>query len=408
MSYTAIVGLQWGDEGKGKVIDYLARDYDAVIRYQGGANAGHTVYANGSRFSFHLLPSGLLWEDVMGIIGAGVVVDPEALIREMEGLKDVVGDLRGRLFIDPRAHIVMPYHKLEDELFEGASDKPIGTTRRGIGPTNRDRYARLGIRVGDVLRKNYLKDYIKRAYEFNGKIVRSFGGDIEPVSHFLNLLEGFADYISDYVADTISLIERLEKSGARILLEGAQGTYLDVNFGTYPYVTSSHPISGGASVGAGIAPWKIKRVIGVFKAYTTRVGEGPFPTEEMSEIGERLKEGGGEYGTTTGRARRCGWLDIPMIKYASLINGCTDLFITKVDVLEKIGIFRACVEYRLNGKPLGYPSPFAEDWYIVKPVYRDYDSWEGMVEDVERMTGIGVSFVSVGKEREEVIERKGG
>ncbi len=408
MSYTAIVGLQWGDEGKGKVIDYLAKDYDAVVRFQGGANAGHTVYVKGKRFSFHTLPSGLLREDVIGIIGSGVVIDPESFKKEVEELKSQVGDLEGRLFVDPRAHIVMPYHKIEDALFELHSEKPIGTTRKGIGPANRDRYARLGIRVGDVLRPAYLKEYINRAYDFNRRIVESYGVKFIEREEIWNFLMEFAEYINPFVSDTVLLLEDLEKSGARILLEGAQGTYLDINYGTYPFVTSSHTISGGAAVGSGIAPWKIKRVIGVFKAYTTRVGEGPFPTEERSEIGEMLKNEGDEFGTTTGRARRCGWLDIPLIHYASIINGVTDLFITKVDVLERIGIYRAAIEYKIFEERVSFPPAYSEDWYNIKPVYKDFPSWEDMIGEIEGILKIYVRFVSTGKEREEVIERKGG
>jgi Adenylosuccinate synthase len=309
MPYTAIVGLQWGDEGKGKVIDYLAKDYDAVVRFQGGANAGHTVYVNGKKFSFHILPSGLLREEVIGMVGPGVVIDPESFKNEVEDLKFQVGDLKGRLFVDPRAHIVMPYHKLEDSLFEMHSEKPIGTTKRGIGPANRDRYARLGIRLGDILRPSYLKEYLNRAYDFNRRIVESYGESFFEKGQIWDFLMEFAEYVKPFVADTVLLLENLEKEGARILLEGAQGTYLDVNFGTYPFVTSSHTISGGATVGAGIAPWKIKRVVGVFKAYTTRVGEGPFPTEEKSEMGERLKEeGGNTERRRVGRGGVGGWI----------------------------------------------------------------------------------------------------
>lgn len=404
MPYTCIVGLQWGDEGKGKVIDFLAKEYDVVARFQGGANAGHTVYANGRRYSFHLLPSGLLWDDVIGIIGPGVVIDPDVLIKEIES----IGELKGRLFIDPRAHIVMPYHKLQDSLFESSSKKPIGTTKKGIGPANRDRYARIGIRIGDIFNEDHLNEHITRAYDFNRRIVKSYYEEFPELREILEYLKNFAEYVKDYVADVVALLEELEKSGARILLEGAQGTYLDTNFGTYPYVTSSHTISGGASIGLGIAPWKIKRVIGVFKAYTTRVGEGPFPTEEVSEVGDMLKEIGGEYGTTTGRPRRCGWLDIPLIKYAVIINGCTDLFVTKVDVLEKVGIYRAAVGYNINGRYSEIPPVYPYEWEMVKPVYKDFRSWESMLEYVEKITNTEIIFVSVGKEREKVIERKGG
>ncbi|NPA79494.1 MAG: adenylosuccinate synthase [Thermotogae bacterium] len=406
MPYTAIVGLQWGDEGKGKVIDFLAKDYDAVVRFQGGANAGHSVYADGKFFAFHLIPSGMLWEDVVGIMGPGMVIDPDAFLRELGELSEMVGPLEGRLFLDPRAHIVMPYHKLEDALFEAAADRPIGTTRRGIGPTNRDRYGRLGIRVGDTLRPAYLKEHMRRAYDFNRRVVEAYGGEMPSYEELYSWLVDFGERIRPYVRDTVEMLDELERKGARILLEGAQGTYLDINFGTYPYVTSSHPISGGATVGGGIAPWKIDRVVGVFKAYTTRVGEGPFPTEEHGEVGERLREIGGEYGATTGRPRRCGWLDIPMVAYATLINGITDLFATKMDVLDELGIYRAAVGYDLGGRRLRYPSPYSADWYEVKPIYEDYPSGDALLEAVERAAGVDVVFVSVGKDRDAVIERQ--
>ncbi len=408
MPYTAIVGLQWGDEGKGKVIDYLASDYDVVVRYQGGANAGHTVYAEGKSFTFHLIPSGMLREDVVGVIGPGVVVDPEALIRELESLERMVGSLRGRLFLDPRTHIVMPYHRLEDALFEAAADRPIGTTRRGIGPTNRDRYGRMGIRVGDTLRPAYLKEYLKRPYDFNRRVVEAYGGDMPSFEDLYSYLTEFGERVAPYVRDTVLLLEDMERKGARILLEGAQGTYLDVNFGTYPYVTSSHPISGGATVGAGIPPWKIDRVVGVFKAYTTRVGEGPFPTEENGEVGRKLRDLGGEYGATTGRPRRCGWLDLPLVLYASTINGVTDLFMTKMDVLEDLGTYRAAVEYDIRGERTPYPPAYSSDWYEIRPIYEEFPSGDELISEVERKTGIPVRFVSVGKDREAVIERKTG
>jgi len=408
MPYTAIVGLQWGDEGKGKVIDYLAEDYDVVVRFQGGANAGHSVYVGDKFFAFHLIPSGMLREDVVGVIGPGVVIDPDAFLKELRELEEMVGSLRGRLFVDPRTHVVMPYHKQEDALFEAASDKPIGTTRRGIGPTNRDRYGRLGIRVGDTLRPTYLKEYMRRPYDFNRKIVEAYGGSMPPFEDLYGYLVEFGERVEPYVLDTVVLLEDMERKGARILLEGAQGTYLDINFGTYPYVTSSHPISGGATVGAGVPPWKIDRVVGVFKAYTTRVGEGPFPTEDNGEAGRRLRDIGGEYGATTGRPRRCGWLDVPLITYASVLNGVTDLFITKMDVLDEIGIYRAAVEYEIRGKRVSHPPAYSADWYDLKPVYEDFPSGESLIEEVEQRTGVPVRFVSVGKEREAVIERKTG
>lgn len=390
------------------MIDYLAGDYDVVVRYQGGANAGHSVYAEGKFFAFHLIPSGMLREDVVGVIGPGVVIDPDALMRELESLEEMVGSLKGRLFVDPRTHIVMPYHRMEDALFEAAADRPIGTTKRGIGPTNRDRYGRMGIRVGDTLRPAYLKEYMRRPYDFNRRVVEAYGGSMPPFEELYSYLTEFGERIAPYVMDTVLLLEDMEKKGARILLEGAQGTYLDVNFGTYPYVTSSHPISGGATIGAGIPPWKIDRVVGVFKAYTTRVGEGPFPTEEEGEVGERLREIGGEYGATTGRPRRCGWLDLPLIVYAATVNGVTDLFMTKMDVLEELGTYRAAVEYEIRGERTPYPPAYSADWYEIRPVYEDFPSGEGLISEVERRTGVPVRFVSVGKERDAVIERKKG
>ncbi|NPB03001.1 MAG: adenylosuccinate synthase [Thermotogae bacterium] len=406
MPYTAIVGLQWGDEGKGKVIDYLAGDYDVIVRFQGGANAGHSVHAGGKSFTFHLLPSGMLHEGVVGVIAPGLAVDPEELLGELRRLEEVVGSLSGRLFLDPRTHVVLPYHKKEDSLFEESSDNPIGTTRRGIGPANRDRYARIGIRVGDTLRPSRLKEHLRRSYDFNRKLVEIYGDRIPPFEEIYDFLLEFGRKVEPYVEDTVILLTKEERRGARILLEGAQGTFLDTNFGTYPYVTSSHPISGGATIGAGIPPWKIDRVVGVFKTYTTRVGEGPFPTEEKGELGERLRRIGGEYGATTGRPRRCGWLDIPMIRYAILLNGVTELFITKVDVLQEVGIYRMALEYEINGERIPYPPPFSSDWYHLRPIYRDFSTLEEFLDAVERETGVDLNFVSVGKERSAVIERQ--
>ncbi len=417
MSYTAVVGLQWGDEGKGRIVDYLAETHSAVARFQGGANAGHTVSLNGEDHVFHLIPSGMLRKDVVGLIGAGTVIDLEVLVEEIERIERLTGvSSEGRLFIDGRASIVMPYHKSEDqweEVYQGG----IGTTKRGIGPTYRDRYARIGLTVSDLFSDD-LRSKVEKALDFNNQILGSrYGKPPFSVGKMLDFLAQFRDKIGPFVADVPAVLKELEDQGHDILLEGAQGTYLDIFFGTYPFVTSSHTIAGGASVGLGIGPNRIQRIVGVTKAYTTRVGKGPFPTELNDEMGEIIRKNGNEFGATTGRPRRCGWLDLVALRYAVILNGVTELAITKIDVLSGLEEIKVAVAYELDGETLKYPPITLSDWARVKPVYRTFKGWEKFwgtilpveaeefVEYIESELSVKATLVSTGKDRDSMARR---
>ncbi len=417
MGYTVVIGLQWGDEGKGRIVDYLAESHSVVARFQGGANAGHTVSVNGEDHIFHLIPSGMLRKDVIGLIGAGTVLDLEVLVDEIERIEKLTGvPTEGRLFVDGRASVVMPYHKSEDqweEVYRGG----IGTTKRGIGPAYRDRYARIGLIVADLFAKD-LKSKVERALDFNNQILGSrYGKPPFSVGKMMDYLAALRDRILPFVADVPAKLKQLEDEGHEILLEGAQGTYLDIFFGTYPFVTSSHTVSGGASVGLGIGPNKIQRIIGVTKAYTTRVGKGPFPTELNDEMGELIRSNGNEFGATTGRPRRCGWLDLVALRYSVLLNGVTELAITKIDVLSGIEEIKAAVEYEMDGKRLKYPPITVDDWARVKPIYRSFKGWEKFwgtmlpveaeefVKFIEGELGVKATLVSTGKERNSMAKR---
>jgi len=419
MSFTAIIGLQWGDEGKGKIVDYLAEKHDVVVRFQGGANAGHTVSVGGKEFIFHIIPSGLLRPQITGAIGAGVAVDPDVLMREMEEVGKLSAPLDGRFWIDGRAQLVLPYHKAEDrweeELMGG-----IGTTRRGIGPAYRDRYYRIGLRAIDLLSSRSLEGRLRHSLDFNNQILGArYGKPPYDFHEIYEFLKGFGDRIGPFIRDvSVFLLEEARK-GKHILLEGAQGSFLDINFGTYPFVTSSHTISGGASVGAGVPPNAIKRIIGVTKAYTTRVGKGPFPTELKGPEGDHLRERGGEYGATTGRPRRCGWLDLVALRFSAWINGISELAITKLDSLAEMDVVKVARSYSLGGKELLYPPLDLSDWYSVKVNYEEFRGWGeiGSIRRREDLPGeakeylnfiednlkIPITYISVGKERDQII-----
>jgi len=391
MGYTAIVGLQWGDEGKGKVVDFLSKDFYAVVRFQGGANAGHTVYLEEKPYVFHLLPSGLLRKDVKGVIGAGVLIDPDVLLDEIAWVEEKLGPLKGRFFIDGRAHVVLPHHKEEDR-WEEEGRGGIGTTKRGIGPAYRDLYARFGIRLIELLGKSKLKA-LDRVITFNNQILGGRYGK-PPISKetVISRLEKFIEVISPYVTNVPYFLSKWDKEGKEILLEGAQGALLDIFYGTYPFVTSSHTISGGGSVGAGIPPQRIKRVIGVSKAYTTRVGGGPFPTELKDERGEWIRKKGNEYGATTGRPRRCGWLDLVALKYTTLLNGVTEVVITKLDVLSGLEKLKVAVSYGLNGKKTEeFPMEAIELGKVI-PEYVELEGWNE--EDIkDRIEGNALKYI---------------
>ncbi len=420
MGYTVVIGLQWGDEGKGKVIDYLSRDFYAVVRFQGGANAGHTVYLDGEAFVFHLLPTGLLRKDKRGVIGAGVLIDPAVMMEEIEWITERTGPLKGRFFIDGRTHIVLPHHREEDQ-WEEELKGGIGTTKRGIGPAYRDLYARFGVRLVDLLGNDFEKR-LDRVIDFNNQILGGRYGKPPILKRsVLKTVVPFVEVVREFVENVPYLLERWDSEGKNMLLEGAQGTLLDIFFGTYPFVTSSHTVSGGASVGAGIPPQKLGRAIGVMKAYTTRVGGGPFPTELRDDVGKRIRKVGNEFGATTGRARRCGWLDLVAAKYSVMLNGVEEVVLTKLDVLSGLSKVKVAVSYRIDGIQTDRFPMDPSILYKVEPIYEELDGWsnsdvEGKIKGnalkyikfVEEFLGVDVSYVSVGKEREEMIGRPSG
>lgn len=421
MSTLVIVGTQWGDEGKGKITDYLAEKADVVVRYQGGNNAGHTVEKEGVQYKLHLIPSGILYSEKICIIGNGVVVDPASLIEEIENLQKQ-GISVDNLKISDRAHIVFPYHIKQDELGEISKGKnDLGTTKRGIGPCYMDKSERIGIRVCDLLKPKVFEEKLRRNVEKKNKLFKELYGaegfDFEEM--YQKYLE-YAEKIKPFVTDTTVLLYDLIKSGKKVLFEGAQGTLLDLDLGTYPYVTASHPIAGGVTVGAGIGPTMIDEVMGVVKAYTTRVGKGPFPTELFDENGEFLREKGHEYGTTTGRARRCGWLDAVILKYSVRVSGITHFALTKLDTLTGLKKIKICTGYKFNGRIITDFPASLEDLAQCEPVYEEFDGWEEDIQGaktfddlpynaqkyirrIEELIGIKAAIISVGPERNQTI-----
>ncbi len=379
MSVTVLVGCQWGDEGKGKIVDILSENYDIVTRFQGGANAGHTVEIGDNQYILHLIPSGILRNNVKCVIGNGVVVDPNALLEEIKLLKQNGINVEGRLFISHNAHLIMPYHKLLDSISE-SSKKKIGTTGRGIGPCYMDKYARKGIRIVDLLNKEILERKIRDNLEEKNTLLKKvYEHDGLDADKIINEYIQFDKAIDNYITDVPLMLNNAIRDGKSILLEGAQGALLDVDHGTYPYVTSSSPTSGGACTGSGIPPNKITSVFGIVKAYTTRVGNGPFPTELTNDEGENLRKEGAEYGATTGRPRRCGWFDAFLVSYSAMINGIDSVAITKLDVLGTFKTIKVCVGYKLNGKSLNSFPTDVEQLNNVTPVYESLDGW---MEDI--------------------------
>jgi len=381
MGVTVLVGCQWGDEGKGKIVDILSENYDIVTRYQGGANAGHTVEIGDNQYILHLIPSGILRNNVKCVIGNGVVVDPIALLEEIKLLKENGINVEGRLFISHNAHLIMPYHKLLDSISE-SSKKKIGTTGRGIGPCYIDKYARKGIRIVDLLNRKILERKIRDNLEEKNALLKKVydhvGLDADKI---INEYIQFDKAIVKYITDVPLMLNNSIRDGKSILLEGAQGALLDVDHGTYPYVTSSSPTSGGACTGSGIPPNKITSVFGIVKAYTTRVGNGPFPTELTNDEGEKLRKEGAEYGATTGRPRRCGWFDAFLVGYSAMINGIDSVAITKLDVLGTFESIKVCVGYKLNGKSLNSFPTDVEKLNNIIPVYETLDGW---MEDISK------------------------
>lgn len=419
MSAVVLVGAQWGDEGKGKITDFLAEKADCVVRYQGGSNAGHTVEVQNEKFMLHLIPSGILYPNTLCVVGNGVVVDMQKLIEEIQGLQDRGIDT-SNLRISLRAPLVLPYHKKLDEIEDRKSC--IGTTKRGIGPAYADKINRTGFRIGDLLvEPDCFKERFKQQVEDKNRLIQDlYGEEGFDYQELLDQVLSQIEILKPYLADTSLLVYNAIKEGKKVLFEGAQGTLLDIDHGTYPYVTSSHPTAGGACVGTGIGPTHINRVIGVVKAYTTRVGEGPFPTELCDELGETLRQKGVEFGTTTGRPRRCGWLDAVILRYAARINGLTDLAITKLDVLDSFKTIKICVAYRYQGKLL---QEFPENLAILgkcEPEYIELPGWQqditkvtsyeelpanarAYIEKIEELTGVKQALVAVGPKRSQTI-----
>ncbi len=422
MACTIVVGAQWGDEGKGKVIDLLAADADLVVRYQGGGNAGHTVKVGDQTWVLHLVPSGILHEGRLNVIANGVVVDPQALVAEIDELERRGIKIAGRLFISDLAHVTLPYHKRMDEAREARRGAvKIGTTHRGIGPTYSDKFARIGIRMGDIPDEAVFLNKVRRNLEEKNHFFVDYYK--VPEVREEEIVGPYREYLprlKPLITDTVRLLQDALAQGKRILLEGAQGTLLDVDFGTYPFVTASNPSAGGACTGTGVPPQAITGCIGVAKAYTTRVGTGPLPTELPPEEEERLRILGREYGATTGRPRRCGWFDAVVVRRAAAVNGLTRLAITKLDVLDQLDVIRVCVAYRHGGATLEDFPNRTEVVEACEPVYRDFPGWKAStsgarrwedlpprarayLEAIRDLTGVPLGLVSVGPCRDETI-----
>ncbi len=424
MAGIVLVGAQWGDEGKGKITDLLADDMDYVVRYQGGNNAGHTVIHGGHTLKLHLIPSGVMYPHITPVIGNGCVIDPKVLLEEMDRL-EADGLSTHRLLISCNAHLIMPYHRDLD----GASEKrlgklEIGTTRRGIGPAYNDKAARIGMRTQDLTDAHIFRQKLEAALtEKNALLERVYGLPTYTVDQIAEEYLGYAKRIKKHIADTSAVINRALGADRWVLFEGAQGTLLDLDHGTYPFVTSSSPTAGGACVGAGVGPRAIDRILGVAKAYITRVGSGPFPTECDDEIGEYLTSEGAEFGTTTGRQRRCGWYDAVIVRYAVQVNGVTDLAITKLDVLSKLDTIRVCVAYEYDGHRHNNLPCHQSIFHKARPIYEELPGWNEDISDVRRfrdlpkaardyilfleeLAEVPISIIAVGPAREQTILRR--
>lgn len=412
-----IVGIQWGDEGKGKMVDLLARNYDYVVRYQGGHNAGHTIVVDGKKYALHLIPSGVLYPQCKNIIGNGVVISPNALIEEMEQFKEMYGGLQGRLFISTKAHLILPYHEMLDKLSEQQAKQAIGTTCKGIGPTYTDKVSRKGIRIKELKdTKTLAKKVLEKLEELTS---RGFKTEIPTLESLERELESYAKALLPFLANTTNMLWQAMDKGEKILCEGAQGSMLDIDFGTYPFVTSSTTISAGACSGTGIAPRELGEVIGIIKAYCTRVGNGPFPTEDTGIIGENLRNKGSEFGVTTGRARRCGWLDAMAVKYACRLNGASALAMMKLDVLDGFEEIKVCIAYENEkGERLEeFPSSLTH----IKPIYQTFKGWDktacikefdklpqnakDYILALEKFIGVKIKMISTSPDRNDTIFR---
>jgi len=419
MSALVVVGAQWGDEGKGKVVDLYAPYADLVVRYAGGANAGHTLVVGGEKLILHLIPSGILHEQTKCVVGQGTVIDPAVFLKEIEALHGRGVSTEGRLLVSQRAHVVLPHHKLIDELREKKSNGAIGTTKRGIGPCYEDKVARRGLRMGDLLDAPRLRSKLDANLECWRPVAEDLGGTLPDAEEIAKQYTELGEALRTTIGDAAAIVRASIQADEKILLEGAQGTMLDIDNGTYPFVTSSNAVAGGACAGAGIGPTHIRRAVGIAKAYTTRVGGGPFPTELEDEIGQQLRDAGAEYGSTTGRPRRCGWLDLVALRHAVAVNGLDELAITKLDVLTALGELKVCVAYDLDGERLTYP-PY-ERVEAAAPIYETLEGWnedlsacrtqsdlppaaQRYLARIEQEVGCRVGVVSVGPDREDTAD----
>ena len=420
MTVNLVIGTQWGDEGKGKIVDYFSKDVEYVVRFQGGNNAGHTIKVEDQVYKLHITPSGVI-QGKIGVIGNGCVIDPDVLIKEIGELTK--RGIKPKLLISDRANIIMPYHKILDgaeEKFLG--DKKIGTTKRGIGPCYSDKISRNGIRAVDIIDRKTLSKKLDTILSIKRRIFDAYEIDEKlDKKEILETYTGFGEQLRDFITTTHVELNRVINSGKNILLEGAQGTMLDVEYGTYPYATSSHTIAGGASTGAGIGPKHIDDIVGIVKAYTTRVGEGPLPTELFDEVGKHLSEKGHEIGTTTSRPRRCGWLDLVVVKHSCMVSGITKLAITKLDVLDGLKAVKICTGYQLNGKKIDFFPANIEQVIKCKPLYEEFEGWNKIntnsakladlpenaqtyLKFIEEELKTPIAVVSIGPGRKETIE----
>lgn len=423
MPAIAIIGAQWGDEGKGKITDLLAKDFQYVVRFQGGDNAGHTIVIDDQVFKLHLIPSGVLYPDIMCVIGNGVVVNPKVLLEEIDQLKQL-GFSVNNLLVSSNAHLIMPYHIVLDSLGERRlGSAQLGTTHKGIGPAYEDRATRAGIRVQDLLDPKIFREKLRMALSIKNPIISRVFNHLElKADKIFEDYMRYAERMEAYITDTSFMLNEAIKSGENVMLEGAQGTFLDIDHGTYPFVTSSSTTIGGALSGSGLSAKDISGVIGIVKAYTTRVGYGPFPTELQDETGKMLLERGHEFGTTTGRMRRCGWLDIALIRYSARINGFTSIALTKTDVLSGFDKIKICTGYRYEGKEYSEFSTNQTVFHKCEPVYEEHEGWQedisniknyeelppqakSYIQRIEQLVGVPINILSVGPNRSQIIMR---
>jgi adenylosuccinate synthase len=420
MSNVIVLGAQWGDEGKGKFVDLFSEHFDVVVRYQGGHNAGHTVHIGANKYILKLIPSGILRPGRLAVIGNGVVIDPQALMEEIEMLERAGVDVTTQLAISNRAHVIFPFHRLVERISEDSPDRvAIGTTARGIGPCYEDKVGRRGIRMVDFLDRDALPGLYAVLRRDKQTLASAFGIQGQD-NNVLDLYQQLAERLRPLVKDTAVLLNRAIREGRRVLLEGAQGTMLDIDHGTYPFVTSSNAAAGGACTGTGIAPTRIDGIVGVAKAYITRVGGGPFPSEAAAEEGDRIRKAGNEFGSVTGRPRRCGWFDVPLLRYTATVNGFDSLIVTKLDVLDQLPRIPVCVGYRLDGRPTDEMPARQEDLLRVEPVYESLPGWKSSTHGVSRFeelpsrardylkflesaTGVEIGSVSTGPERNQTM-----